>query len=107
MASLKIARGYVVDDGIAPDVAERGFAADSAASTSDHHAELGLVVQALGQPGVTRNVCERSYYAARGFRKDDRHFGYFCGTSVEAALIELLCVLLVVLADAEDIATRR
>src|SRR5258708_5305463 len=107
MASLKIPRGYVVDDGVTPDVAERGFTADGAAATTDHHAKLGFVVQTLRQLGMTGDVCQRSDHAARGFRKDDRYFGYFRGACVEAALIELLCVFLVVLADAEDIATRR
>src|ERR1700734_3177127 len=107
MASLKVARGYIVDDGIAPDAAQRGFTADSAAATSYDDAKLGFVVETLRQLGMTGDLGAGADHAARGFCENDRHLGYFRGARIKAALVELLGVFLVVLADAEDIAPRR
>ena len=59
---LDVARGDVVDHGVAPDVRERVLGRDILRGRADDHAELGLVVDGLAErsrPG-RRGVVARS-----------------------------------------------
>ena len=55
VALLEVARRHVVDDGVAEDVTEGLGAGNVAAARADHHRELDLVVQLLGD-GVVDDV---------------------------------------------------
>ena len=62
MTALPVARGDVIDDGVAPHMLERIGLADTFAALADHHGQLGLVVNRAGG----------GRHFDRGIRADDR-----------------------------------
>jgi hypothetical protein len=55
MAPLQIARGDIVEDGVAEDMVERLVLRNVAPATSDDQREFDLIVEFFGQAGVSWN----------------------------------------------------
>ncbi|MCY1239647.1 hypothetical protein D9M72_524560 [compost metagenome] len=108
MAGLKAAFCQVVDDDVSKHVAERVGPGNAQAGLSDDHAEFGLVIElAAGLVGVA-DPGLRSHDRLRHFRKDNGRLGNRIGrrrrAAVKTAARELMRVIEVVLADANDVA---
>src|SRR6202034_1771395 len=105
---LQIARGYIVDDRVAPDMLEGVFRRDAAAALAHNNGEFRLVVDGVG------NLRIDDHRAAAG----DQRLGYFGkqdgvlwhraigDTGVEAALREFMGVFAIVLPNAENVPAR-
>jgi hypothetical protein len=104
---LQFARRYVVDDRIAEHERHRVVAIGNTPAPPDHDRDLGLVVDRAC--GIERALdCNPGAdHRRRRLRKDDRMVGNFAATDrtgVEAAGAELERMVVIVLADAEDVA---
>ena len=108
MPVLQGARGGVVDDRVAVDMAERIGLLHVACHRADHHRELTLVVDRVRRVVRARDRVTRAGDRVRPLGEDDRHVrdGILAGAGIEAGLVELLRMLVVVLADAQDVLRR-
>ena len=110
MPALQVARGHVVDDRVAEHVVVGAGLGDAATAAPDHHAELGLVVEAVADAGRIADVVTVGDHAFGRLGEDDRGcrhgVGRRAGAAVETAAGELVRMLVVVLAHAEDVARR-
>ena len=108
MFLLHRARGDVVDDGVPKYVIERVFARHVLGVLADHHAELALVVHRAGRVQRERNF-GRDRRARRRLGENHRigrHVLLVAGL-IDAALGEFAGVVVVVLADADDVLDER
>src|SRR5438128_6070230 len=71
VAELEVARGDVVEAGVAEDVRERVLGADLTRGGADDHAELGLVVDLGRQRGVPSDVVARADDRGRELGEDE------------------------------------
>ena len=109
VAALQIARGYVIDDGVAPDVVERVLRVDAVSAFADDDGELRLVVGCLGNFRVNDHRAAAGDHRFRDLGEHDgaRRYRALSGAAVEAALREFVRVVVIILPDAEDIAPWR
>ena len=104
---LQVPRGDIVDDGVAEHVAERVRLADAAPALPDDDAELALVVEPAGRIELAEDRLAGG--DDRGVRLAEHHGKgrhHVLRAAVEAGPREFLRVLVVVLADAEDVLRR-
>src|SRR6266550_3776025 len=107
--ALPIARGYIVDNGVAPDVVVGMLGCDVAPRLPDYYGELGLVIDRRGD--VAMEV-DRVAVADDGSRWLGEHGGVLVdlcslhSAGLIAAPCELLRMLAIILADAEDVSPR-
>ena len=109
IARLQVARGHVIDDRVTPDMLEGVLRFDAAASLADDDRKLGLVVDRPGDVRIDDHRPSASDHRFRHFGEHDRIARHRAvgATRVETATGEFVGVLMVVLADAEDVASRQ
>ncbi len=101
MASLQVAGGDVVGDGVAEHVLVGAVLGDVAAGLADHHRQLDLIIEELCEARVEPHGRARGVDGGRGLGEDLRVLGQFGLLAGGAGALG--DVLDVVAADAEDV----
>ncbi len=109
VALLPVACGHVVEDGVTPDVVQRVGPGDGASALADDDRQLRLVVQCIAHARRIPDAVAVRDHRLRHLGEHDRAGRNRIGrrlVGIEAALGELLRVVGVVLADAEQVTGR-